>query len=73
MKIFTPIKALNKQSFAISSNAIKAILTSPDDFNNSVLVLEPEYVYDIADGEFYLRIEVKGSVNNLTNYINEKN
>lgn len=69
-KIFYPGNALNLKPFGLQIKDVKAVLSDPDNEENSVLVLEPKIIYDIADGEFYERIIVKGSVFDTVIYLN---
>lgn len=69
-KIFYPVCALSLKPFCLQAKDVKAVLSDPDNEQNSVLVLEPRVIYDIVDGEFYERILVKSSVLNTVIYLN---
>lgn len=69
-KIFYPKRSLNLKPFCLQVKDIRCVLSDPDSECHSVLVLESEVVYDIADDKFYTRILVKGSVADILIKIN---
>lgn len=69
-KIFYPVKALGLKPFCLQARDVKAVLSDPDNEQNSVLVLEPNVIYDMAGGGFYERILVRISVLDALIYLN---